>query len=176
MIFIRTYDESTNAALSKSYTNPIDRARSNVLSYLKLVWGVSAFDLFRATETRLVFSALQFSPIKLEGHFVASKFWHEMKSVPLSFRFSVKGLLMQRGNAFKTLVHKQVVTPKFTCWYNRYIEEILKKLLRGRSVILYTVPPNSKTFSHWKRKCHVHTFGKFFSKCPPFFFFFLIFL
>ena len=91
MIFIRTYDESTNAALSKSYTNPIDRARSNVLSYLKLVWGVSAFDLFRATETRLVFSVLQFSPIKLEGHFVASKFWHEMKSVSLSFRFSVNG-------------------------------------------------------------------------------------
>ena len=64
-IFIRTYDDSINAALSNGYTNPIDRATSNILGYLKLVWGISAFYLFRATETRSVFCALQFSPFVL---------------------------------------------------------------------------------------------------------------
>ena len=47
--------------LSKVYTNDIDWATGNILSYLKLVRGVVTFDLFRAAETRSVVNALQFS-------------------------------------------------------------------------------------------------------------------
>ena len=47
--------------LTKVYKNHIDSATANILCFLMPVWGVATFDLFRATETRSVFNALQFS-------------------------------------------------------------------------------------------------------------------
>ena len=56
------YEESTNVVLSKVYTNHIDSATANILSYLKEVWGVATFDLFWVTESWSVFNTLQFLP------------------------------------------------------------------------------------------------------------------
>ena len=69
---------------------------------------------------------------------------------------------MYRGNVFKKLVLNQVVTPKFSCWYCRYMEEIFWRVgelcyrlhLSTKNVFL-SVEKVSRAMvnTHWKLGC-----------------------